>query len=63
MKKYTVTVVPKNPAYGDTGSVCDVVAQNKREARKKGRDTVVNKWGDYDRHSGALLVTAVESED
>lgn len=59
MKTYTVSVIPRTPAYNDRGFDYEITAQNKKAAiaearRRMGRDL------HYDRHDGPLIYTAVE---
>lgn len=56
MNTYEIHVVPKRPAFNDTGHNFGVNAKTWREAMSKGRKVARN-IGFYDRHDGALIFT------
>jgi len=63
MKTYIVNVTPKNPSWNDKEGIdYEITAPTKREAMQQGRKRATQIEGIWDRHDGALIVTAKEAE-
>lgn len=59
-KTYTVTVMPKYPAWDDRGAEFEIYAKNRAEAIKQARKQVFNECL-YGRPDGPLIYRAVVS--